>query len=145
MSSGLYKWPQGRVLRYLAAAVCLSYVSYGAYRFYAWKSGDPLPFVAPGTLPEAFNLGVVGGVLVLLAGVVGIYFLAFTNARAADYLIAVEGEMRKVYWPKIKPWFSWSSELWGSTYVVIIVVVILSVFIQVLDVIFAPISRWIFH
>ncbi len=145
MSLGLYKWPQGRILRYLAAAVGLSYVSYGAHRFYAWKSGDALPFAAPGALPEIFNLGYVGALLVLLAGTLAIYFVVFTNAKAADYLIAVEGEMRKVYWPKIKPWFSWSSELWGSTYVVIIVVVILSVFIKLIDLVFTPISTWIFH
>ena len=145
MSWGLYKWPQGRVVRYLSALVCLSYVAFGAYRFYAWKSRTPLPFVPAGTLPEALSLGVVGAIFLVLAASVGVYLLAFANARIADYLIAVEGEMRKVYWPKIKPWFSWSSELWGSTYVVIIVVVILSVFIRVIDVLFTPVSRWIFH
>ena len=145
MSLGPYKWPQGRVLRYIAGAVCLSYVAFGAWRFWAWKSSDPLPLVPPGAVPEILGLGLVGSVLVLLVGAALTYWVVFRHPKVGDYLIGVEGEMRKVYWPKIKPWFSWSSELWGSTYVVVIVVVILSVFIRLVDQLFTPLAKWIFH
>ncbi len=149
MSLGPYKWPQGRVMRYVAAAVGLSYLSFGVYRTYTWLVGKKLPFELGKALPEGvakvLTPGVLGSVLLLVVGAVGVYMLVFVNARIADYLISVEGEMRKVYWPKIKPWFAWSSELWGSTYVVIIVVVILSVFIRVVDMCFTPLSSWVFH
>ncbi|MHC4915952.1 MAG: preprotein translocase subunit SecE [Planctomycetota bacterium] len=145
MSIAPYKWPQGRVIRYLAAAVCLSYISFGTYCFWAWKSDAALPFVPRGQFSETFSLGLVGSALLALAGAIAVYFLVFTNAKVTDYLISVEGEMRKVYWPKIKPWFAWSSELWGSTYVVIIVVVVLSVFIRVIDLVFTPLSNLIFN
>jgi len=149
MSLGPYKWPQGRVMRYVAAAVCLSYLSFGVYRTYTWLGAKKLPVELVKSMPEGVakvvTPAVLGSVVLLLVGAVGIYLLAFVNARAADFLISVEAEMRKVYWPKIKPWFAWSSELWGSTYVVIIVVVILSVFIRVVDMCFTPLSRWIFH
>jgi preprotein translocase subunit SecE len=72
-------------------------------------------------------------VLVAIAGCLGVYLVAFANARIGEYLITVEGELRKVYWPKMKPWFSRTTELWGSAYVVVAVVVILSIFIYVVD------------
>jgi preprotein translocase SecE subunit len=136
-------------MRYVAGAVCLSYLAFGTYRTHLWLGSDPLPFGLGADLPPwlaaVLTPGVLGSVLLLVAGAVGIYYLVFVNPKVAEYLISVEGEMRKVYWPKIKPWFSWSSELWGSTYVVIIVVVILSVFIRVIDLCFTPLSSWIFH
>lgn len=132
------------MMRYLSALVCLSYGVFGAYRFYAWQARSPLPFVAPGAVPEALSVGVVGAIILVLAGAAGTYFLVFVNPKVTDYLIEVESEMRKVYWPKVKPWFSWSSELWGSAYVVIVVVVVISVFIQVVDLVFTPVYQWIF-
>jgi preprotein translocase SecE subunit len=149
MSFAPYKWPQGRIMRYVAAAVCLSYVGFGAYRTYNWLSASKLPFqlgkALPVSLAKTVTPGVLGSVLLLLAGSVAIYSLVFVNVKVTDYLIQVEGEMRKVYWPKMKPWFAWSSELWGSTYVVVIVVVILSAFIFAVDLGFAPLAKWIFH
>jgi len=137
MSLGLYKWPQGRVVRYLAGAVCLSYVSFGAFRMYAWLADSELPFGLGRQLPEAWarvlTPSLIGAVLLLLAGAVATYMLVFVNVKVADYLISVEAEMRKVYWPKVKPWFAWSSELWGSAYVVIIVTIVMAVFLKVVD------------
>jgi preprotein translocase SecE subunit len=134
MTFGLYKWPQGRVVRYVAAAVILSFVGYAAYKFYAWK-GDVIFWgmekARIGNL--ALSVGVVGAVLMAAAGSIGSYLVVFANPKVSEYLIAVEGELRKVYWPKMKPWFSRQTELWGSTYVVIAVVVILSLFIFVVD------------
>lgn len=134
MTFGLYKWPQGRVVRYVAAAVVHSFVDYAAYKFYAWK-GDVTPdWMAAAKVGDlALSVGVIGAILLVLAGSVGTYLVIFANAKVGEYLIAVEGELRKVYWPKMKPWFSRQTELWGSTYVVIAVVVILSLFIYVVD------------
>jgi preprotein translocase SecE subunit len=140
-----YKWPQGRVIRYVAATVCLSYVGYAAYSFWAWQGNAPLPLVGGEADPAYLKLGFVGALALLLAGSAVTYLTVFAHAKLTDYLIAVEGEMRKVYWPKVKPWFSWGSELWGSTYVVIIVVIILSVFLQAIDLGLAPLARLVFH
>ena len=134
MNFGLYKWPQGRVVRYAAAAVVLSLVGYAAYKFYAWK-GDVvfgwMEKVRVGNL--GLSVGVIGAVALAVIGSLGAYMVVFANAKIGEYLIAVEGELRKVYWPKMKPWFSRQTELWGSTYVVIAVVVIMSLFIFVVD------------
>ncbi|HOX08116.1 MAG TPA: preprotein translocase subunit SecE [Planctomycetota bacterium] len=134
MTFGLYKWPQGRVVRYIAAAVVLSFVGYAAYKFYVWQS-DWIPRWMSGVRVGNLGLsvGVIGAVVLAMLGCFGAYMLAFANAKVGEYLIAVEGELRKVYWPKMKPWFSRQTELWGSTYVVIAVVVILSLFIFLAD------------
>lgn len=137
-------------MRYLAGAVCLSYAAFAAYRFSAWQSASPdLPFGVSDSLPENWanilTRGALGAALLLLAGIVGAYFLVFVNAKASDYLISIESEMRKVYWPQIKPWFSWSSELWGSTYVVILLTVLLAAFIKAIDLALAPLAKFIFE
>jgi preprotein translocase SecE subunit len=143
MNIGLYKWPQGRIVRYAAAGVLLSYVAYAAYEFYAWRSGDLLPWLKIGDRP--FALGEVGAVVLALAGCVVTYLVAFANVKVGEYLIAVEAELRKVYWPKMKPWFSRATELWGSTYVVVAVVVILSLFIFGVDQVLAKTVGRIFY
>lgn len=135
MNLGLYKWPQGRIARYSAAGVLLSYIFFAAYKFYAWKGSSPVPFVGEWLKVgrHQIMLGEVGCVLLAIAGCLGVYLVAFANAKVGEYLISVEGELRKVYWPKMKPWFSRTTELWGSAYVVVAVVVILSLFIYVVD------------
>ncbi len=134
MTFGLYKWPQGRVVRYLAAGVLLSFVGFAAYKMYAWQ-GDwvPEPLASAHVGDLKLSVGVLGGIGIALLGSVLSYLVVFANAKVGEYLIAVEGELRKVYWPKMKPWFARQTELWGSTYVVIAVVVVLSLFIYVAD------------
>jgi preprotein translocase subunit SecE len=144
MSFRLYKWPQGRVIRYLAGAVGLSYVLFASMCFRDWRSNDTPLFEASTDnlqwLEGVLTVGNIGFVVVLLLGALFIYSMVFASAKVGEYLIGVETEMRKVYWPRIKPWFSWSSELWGSTYVVIIVVVIITVFIYLVDKMLTPIQ-----
>jgi preprotein translocase subunit SecE len=135
MNLGLYKWPQGRIARYAAAGTLLSFVFYSAYKFYAWKGSTAVPLVGNWFKigRQEIKLGMLGAVLLTILGCLGVYAVAFANAKVGEYLISVEGELRKVYWPKMKPWFSRTTELWGSAYVVVAVVVILSVFIYVVD------------
>jgi preprotein translocase SecE subunit len=146
MTFGLYKWPQGRTVRYVAAAVVLSFVGYAAYKFYAWKGDVTFGWMEKAKVGNlALSVGVIGAILLAVIGSVGSYLVVFANAKVGEYLIAVEGELRKVYWPKMKPWFSRQTELWGSTYVVIAVVVIMSLFIFVVDNFFLNYTvGWIF-
>lgn len=64
-------------------------------------------------------------VLMLAAGALGIYLL-MNMPRLADFLIATEGEMKKVSW-------SSRAELVGSTIVVIVTVALLGILIYVAD------------
>jgi preprotein translocase subunit SecE len=80
---------------------------------------------------EWWGLLITPGIPILLAVAVGVvaWRVVFANRKASDFMIATEGEMKKV---------SWSSrrEVLGSTKVVIVFTILLSVLLFVIDVVF---------
>ncbi|MEW6250203.1 MAG: preprotein translocase subunit SecE [Planctomycetota bacterium] len=68
-------------------------------------------------------------VIVLLASAWLIFWLVGRNAKVVDFLIATEGEMKKVNWSTRK-------EVWGATKVVIVTVLALAIILFVVDVAF---------
>lgn len=62
-----------------------------------------------------------GGVaaLILLVGGAFVYYFCYANRRSSDFLIATEGEMKKVNW-------STRREILGSTWVVIVISLIIA-------------------
>ena len=60
-------------------------------------------------------------------------------------LIKTDTELGKVTWPKITPWFKSESLVWGSTYVVLIVVVALTVYVFGVDLVLQWISQKLFY
>lgn len=64
------------------------------------------------------------------------WWATFVHPKAGDFMIATEGEMKKV---------SWSSrrEVIGSTKVVIVVTLLLAVVIFAVDIVFQQFFRWI--
>lgn len=59
-----------------------------------------------------------------------VYWLVGTSRRSVDFLIATDGEMRKVHWPDAR-------EVRGSTWVVIGVSLIIAAILFVADILFA--------
>jgi preprotein translocase SecE subunit len=122
---GLGKWARGSAL-----AGALAVVGFGAFSFYMipsttsvwwadlWKDRvlGFLVIVKPILFPAA-------GILLLLG--YGAY-LFLNRERSADFLIETEGEMRKVSWPARK-------EYVGSSVVVLIVVLVVSLFLTAVD------------
>ena len=86
---------------------------------------------------EAWRLMVTHGIPIAVAVVLGtaVWWLAFSHRRSSDFMIATEGEMKKV---------SWSSkrELIGSTKVVILFTVLMSLFLFTVDVLFQALFSW---
>ena len=79
----------------------------------------------------------VGIPLVAVAGLgFAVYWISFVNRKACDFMIATEGEMKKV---------SWSSrrEIIGSTKVVIAFTLLLTLVLFVVDLIFMAFFSWI--
>ena len=74
------------------------------------------------------------GVLILLVFGVLIYRLVAVKPSSSDFLIATEGEMKKVNWPGRK-------EVIGSTWVVIATMLILAGLLFVTDLIFSTLFR----
>ena len=91
---------------------------------------------------ETVNVGfpaiyLASGVSALFLGIIGVVIWWFVgwNARSVDFLVATEGEMKKVNW-------STKHELVGSTVVVIAVVIIISLFCWFFDFIFSTLFVW---
>jgi preprotein translocase subunit SecE len=136
MGWSIYRPGEGRITRYGALVIAIGMGAFSAYRWWLW--GSPrvmLPFV--GRLPlvggHQLNWGEVGATVILVAFVLGGYGLAFVRPGTSDFLIETEIELRKVTWPEWKPLFRSTTELWGSTYVVIMVVAALVFFIFAVD------------
>ena len=80
-----------------------------------------------GSTTKYIQVGVAVGTVMTL-GLLGYWMLAL-NRRIGDFLIATEGEMKKVNWTSRK-------EIIGSTKVVVFVVVVTGVLLFVVDVFF---------
>jgi preprotein translocase SecE subunit len=87
---------------------------------------------------EAWTLWLQAGIPLLL--VVGFGLLTFwivgAHRRACDFMIATEGEMKKVNW-------STRREIIGSTKVVILFTILLAIILFVVDIVFMTFFAWI--
>ena len=115
-----YKPEQGRATRIGTFAGAGALVAWGAYFLY-----DQLGIFEG---DEGWRLLVTTGIPILFAVVFGgiVWWLSFSHRKSSDFMIATEGEMKKV---------SWSSkrEVIGSTKVVILFTALMAVFLFVVD------------
>ena len=118
----IYKPGQGRNVRMWSA------VGYGAlvcwFAYFMW---DKLSVVDAGQYTQVIQVGVAVAIVVIF-GLLG-YWVLGLNKRVNDFLIATEGEMKKVNWTSRK-------EIIGSTKVVIVVVVAMAVLLFTVDIFF---------
>lgn len=75
---------------------------------------------------EPMYLRIGAGVLVILIGAVIIYWFIYANRKTADFLIATDGEMKKVNWSTRK-------EIIGSTWVVVAACFLIAILLFVID------------
>ena len=130
MAFGIYKQGQGYWTRLMTAIAGGTILAMGV----AWM-WQQIPNLRLG----ATTIYVQGGVTVALLGSCGwlLYYLICIKPKVADFLIATEGEMKKVNW-------STRREIMGSTWVVIGLTFFIAVLIFVLDyLVFTPFFRWI--
>jgi preprotein translocase SecE subunit len=78
--------------------------------------------------------GVAAGVL--LIGAIIVLWFCYSNKRFSEFLIATEGEMKKVNWSSRR-------EVFGSTWVVIAISVMIATLLFVTDIIFKSIAEGI--
>lgn len=76
--------------------------------------------------------GVAG--LTLLIGAIVIFYLCYSNKRTSEFLIATEGEMKKVNWSSRR-------EVFGSTWVVIGISVLIAAILFFTDQLFYAIAK----
>ncbi len=125
-----YKQDQGKVVRvgtFIGAGLIIAWGAKFLYDRLGVFEGE-----------ETWQLLVTSGIPILFAVVLGsvCWWIVFGHRATGDFMIATEGEMKKV---------SWSSkrEIVGSTKVVILFVVLLAVLLFVVDLSFQVLFRWI--
>ncbi len=128
MASAIRKFGQGYWTRVMSVVGFGSVAVLGA--IWIWRMLDTVSVGFP-------SIYLSSSVSLLFLAVIGatLWWFVGQNARSVDFLVATEGEMKKVNW-------STKQELVGSTVVVIAVVIIISLFCWLFDFIFSTLFVW---
>jgi len=125
-----YKPEQGRVIR------MGTFIGVGALLIWGTKFLYDRLSVFEGD--EAWHLLITTGIPIAFLAAMGAFtwWVVFSSRGAGDFMIATEGEMKKV---------SWSSrrEVIGSTKVVIMFTILLAALLFTVDLLFQTVFRWI--
>jgi preprotein translocase subunit SecE len=119
----IYKRNQGKYTRVITAVAVLVLTAWGSYSLSQWLSSFGVGTYVRFGIPLAITMAVATLVLWLV-----------NRPRTADFLIATEGEMKKVSWSSRK-------EVIGSTKVVIVTTFILAAILFIVDLVFATLFR----
>ncbi len=122
----IYKRNQGRYIRSITFAAAMVIGAVGLYELsekFASYAATRVPYIQFG----------VPAVLVVVLGL--LMFHVVNKPRFADFLIATEGEMKKVSWSSKK-------EVIGSTKVVIITTFMLAGILFLVDLLFVTLFDW---
>jgi preprotein translocase subunit SecE len=127
----IYKRGQGKYTRLWSAFAVAIIAGLGCLRLYTKLEAASLGLSTKTTLWIATM--VPFGLFVIMALV--IYWLV-NKPSVADFMVAAEGEMKKV---------SWSSrqEIYVSTFVVIVVVIIMALLLGATDISFSALFNWL--
>jgi preprotein translocase subunit SecE len=130
MSVGIYKQGQGYWVRLMSAIGFGLLVMMGV--IWLW---DQLGGFEIGTLEPVYIQGGVSVIVIAVCGLIG-YQLIGRKPKLVDFMIATEGEMRKVNW-------STRREIVGSTILVILLTLLIAVYCKVADTAFSAFFQWI--
>jgi preprotein translocase subunit SecE len=144
MAWRIYRPNDGILIRRVATIGILLFTGFGAFRWWSWMQDETLPFAGSLGIPMWMSWGIVGATVVGLLGLLFAYWMCFVNPKSSTFLIETETELRKVSWPEYKPWFSTDAEVWGSSYVVVIVMVAMAIFLFLVDLALQRLSISIF-
>lgn len=137
MAAGIYKSDQGYWTRMLTAIGAGVLTAAGGLWIAGQLSAIDLPRNEQGEQPiEPVYLQGGAAAVVFLIGAVMIYWLVYVKPRTSEFLIATEGEMKKVNWSNRR-------EIIGSTWVVVSVSVIIAAILFVVDIGFSRFFRMI--
>jgi len=96
--------------------------------------------------PTCSRLIASTGLVVLAAGAFcASYYYIYLNRPSAEFLIKTDGELAKVTWPKATPWLRADTQVWGATYVVLLVIAILTLYVFGIDMVLQWVAKWVFY
>jgi len=130
MSVGIYKQGQGYWVRLMSAIGFGLLVMMGLV--WLW---DQLSGIQIGEIESVYVQGSVAIIVVTFFGLIG-YHLIGRRPKFVDFMIASEGEMRKVNW-------STKREIIGSTVLVILLTIFIAICCKTADLIFSAFFQWI--
>ncbi len=125
MLTKIYKPGQGKYTRLGSGAAGVAIVGWGCWRLYDVLSGTDWNLWITTMVPVVIGVAFASGVYWLM-----------NNAAVADFMIAAEGELKKVNWSSRK-------EVAVSTLIVIVVVIAMGVLLGVTDLIFSTVFRYL--
>jgi len=131
MAFDIYKRGQGKYTRLCSAFAGALIVGLGCWQLYMKLDAWDMPFSRKTALWVATM--VPAGLFVILAL---LFFWLVNRVSVADFMIAAEGEMKKVSW-------SSKQEIVASTTIVIIVVVLMAALLGITDIIFNRFFMWL--
>ena len=147
----VFKPGEGYATRLGLMVVVLAYVVFAARQwYYNWKfvprffKSLGLDFLLGWT--DSYQSGVQTGGMLLLAGAglaMGYYYI-YVRRDSAEFLVKTDTELAKVTWPKISPWFRPETQVWGATYVVLIVLAFLTFYVLAVDSILELFAKTLF-
>jgi len=123
MAMGIYKKGQGYYTRLCTAIAYALVVAMGAWWLQKQFDGMDLGF------PDVYARACAAIVVIVVFGLVG-YWIIGRKPRTVDFLVATEGEMKKVNW-------STRREVVGSTFIVIVISAFIALLCKVFDLVFA--------
>jgi preprotein translocase subunit SecE len=129
MSALVYKPGQGYWTRMMSAVAGGVLVAFGA----VWAWGQLAQLDVQGEI--IYFQGGAAGAILLLGGML-VYWLTYVRPKSGEFLIATEGEMRKVNWSSRR-------EIMGSTWVVIAIAVLIAVVLFVVDILLSKFFQMI--
>jgi preprotein translocase SecE subunit len=130
MSTAIYKQGQGYWVRLMSAIGYGLLVMMGVIWLWDQLSGFQI-----GDLESVYVQGGVSVIVIAVCGLVG-YHLIGRKPKLVDFMIATEGEMRKVNW-------STRREIAGSTVLVILLTLFIAVFCKIADLAFSSFFQWV--
>ncbi len=128
----MHKEKQGKVTRAGAVIIGVIVALYSGFSWYRWQLS--IEDASSASLSSLFlNHAFIGAIVIFLAISAFAIYLSFFSAKSSDFLIDVDVELRKVVWPDALPLFDPKAEAWGATYVVIVTVIFLTIYIGLVD------------
>ena len=130
MSVGIYKQGQGYWVRLMSAIGLGLLVMMGVVWLWDQFSGVQIGDVEP-----VYIQGGIAVITVAICGLIG-YHLIGRKPKLVEFMIATEGEMRKVNW-------STRREVVGSTILVILLTLFIAIFCKIADLAFSSFFQWV--
>jgi len=150
-----YRSGEGYSTRLGTFVVALCFVFYACHHWYYGWTAIPYFFseymglawlVGWASNPQTVRyLSTGGAAAVFLLGMAVAYYYTYCKPRSAEFLVKTDVELSKVNWPKMTPWFSPESKVWGATYVVLIVVAFFTFYVFGVDWILQLSAQYLFY